>query len=66
MPSEHPTFRRLQAEATAAGEIVAADAETITIRGVFSPGIVIPLHPGARVFVLTEDDALDLVRSAGY
>jgi hypothetical protein len=63
---ENPVLRRLQSEAAAAGEIVSTDSETITIRGIFSPGIVIPLHPGARVFVLTEDDAVDLVSDAGY
>ncbi|WP_041324851.1 hypothetical protein [Mycobacterium marinum] len=59
MGSEHPYLQQLHAQASAAGEIISADTTTITVEGQFPPGVVIPLHPGARVFILTEQDAID-------
>jgi hypothetical protein len=53
---ENPRLRDLRDRATAVGEIVSVTGETITIGGIFSPGLTIPLHPGSRVVVLTEDD----------
>ncbi len=60
MGSENPELAYLRTEATAAGEIVSADANSITIEGSFTPGIVIPLHPGQRVLVFTEDEAFSM------
>jgi hypothetical protein len=55
---ENPRLRQLRTDATAVGEIVSVTADEITVCGIFSPGLTISLHPGARVVIVTEDDLL--------
>ena len=61
MKYENATLRQMRADATASGEIVAATADTITVEGQFGGGIAIDLRPGQRVFVITEDEAINLI-----
>lgn len=62
---EDQTLRDVRAAATAYGEIVSATSDTITIQGWFTSGIAIELHAGARVVVLTENEAIALLGSRG-
>lgn len=61
MKHEHPTLAALYAADVAFGEIAEVTADTITITGDFRPSDAIALRPGTRVYVLTADQAIDLV-----
>lgn len=58
MSTENPALREIQASVTAYGEIESLTGDTITIDGTFYGGHAIPLHTGAKVYILTEDEAL--------
>lgn len=59
--AEDPTLRELEYEASATGEIRSITTDSIEIRGIFTPGQSLVLRPGAKVFILTADDAIDLL-----
>jgi hypothetical protein len=66
MRNEHPTLTFLRSEATAHGEIAAASTDAVTIEGDFTPGLsAYDFRPGARVFILTEDDAIAIFDRTG-
>ncbi|MGW4097107.1 hypothetical protein [Mycobacterium sp. NPDC004974] len=56
--AENPTLRELEYDASATGEIHSITTDSIEIRGIFTPGQSLVLRPGAKVFILTADDAL--------
>lgn len=59
---EHPAISNMRNYDVAEGEVTEVTATGITIAGSFNPGLAVTLHPGARVFVLTEDDVINLTR----
>lgn len=61
MSVEHKTLQMLECEATAYGEIHSITTDSIEIRGDFTPGQSLVLRPGAKVFILTADDAIDVL-----
>lgn len=61
MKYEHPTLAELYGRGIPFGEISEVTADTITITGDFPPGDAVTLRPGTRVYVLTADDAIELV-----
>lgn len=66
MTADHPTLTYLRGEATAHGEISVSEPSQVLITGDFPPGLsAYDFRPGARVFILTEDDAIDLFNRAG-
>lgn len=61
MSQDHQHIKTMQNFATVEGEISSATADSITISGWFGGGVAIQLRPGARVFVLNEDDTVNLI-----
>lgn len=59
--SEDPTLIDLENAANATGEIHSMTGDSIEIRGIFTPGQALVLRPGARVFVLAVDDAIEIL-----
>lgn len=59
--SEDPTLIDLENAASATGEIHSMSGDSIEIRGIFTPGQALVLRPGARVFVLAVDDAIEIL-----
>ncbi|OCB42533.1 hypothetical protein A5722_31000 [Mycobacterium vulneris] len=59
--AEDPTLRELECDASATGEIHSINTDSIEIRGIFTPGQALTLRPGVKVFILTADDAIDLL-----
>lgn len=55
--SEDPNLIWLERAASATGEIHSITGDSIAIRGQFTPGQALVVRPGARVFVITIDDA---------
>lgn len=63
MSAENQTLQMLEYEASAYGEIHSITTDSIEIRGNFTPGQSLVVRPGARVFVLTVDDAIKVLDS---
>ena len=63
---ENPVLNDLHAQDVPAGEVAEVTSTGITIAGSFNPGLAITLHPGARVYVLTEDDAIRLLKPCQF
>lgn len=61
MRSDDSDLRQLRNDLTGHGEVVSVTADSITIEGSFGHSIPMPLHPGARVFVVSEDEALGMM-----
>ncbi|WP_100454734.1 hypothetical protein [Mycobacteroides abscessus] len=59
--SEDPFILELQAGASATGEIHSFTTESIEIRGTFTLGQGLVLRPGAKVYILADDDAVDVI-----
>ncbi|MDO2982002.1 hypothetical protein [Mycobacteroides abscessus] len=59
--SEDPFILELQAGASATGEIQSFTTESIEIRGTFTLGQGLVLRPGAKVYILADDDAVDVI-----
>ncbi|GLE58625.1 hypothetical protein NJBCHELONAE_39350 [Mycobacteroides chelonae] len=59
--SEDPTLVNLETAASASGEIISMTGDSIEIQGIFTPGQALVLRPGARVFVLAVDDAIEIL-----
>jgi hypothetical protein len=63
MSAENLTLQMLEYEASAYGEIHSMDTDSIEIRGNFTPGQSLVIRPGAKVFVLTADNAIKVLDS---
>lgn len=61
MSAENLTLQMLEYEASAYGEIHSITTDSIEIRGNFTPGQSLVLRPGAKVFVLTTDNAITVL-----
>lgn len=61
---ENPTLRYLTGIGIPSGEIRSVTADTITIAGDFNPGLGIELRVGRRVYVLTDDTAIEELQAA--
>lgn len=59
--SEDPFILELQAGASAVGEIHSFTTGSIGIRGSFTLGQGLVLRPGAKVYVLADTDALEVI-----
>lgn len=59
--AEDPILRELEYDASAVGEIHSITTDSIEIRGIFTPGQSLTLRPGVKVFILTADDAIELL-----
>ncbi|MEC4843345.1 hypothetical protein R2359_03300 [Mycobacteroides chelonae] len=59
--SEDPFILELQAGASAVGEIHSFTTDSIEIYGTFTLGQGLVLRPGAKVYVLADTDALDVI-----
>lgn len=59
---EHPALQNMHSEGIPTGEVTELTGSGITIAGTFSPGTAVTLHPGARAFVLTEDDVIAMTK----
>ncbi|MDM1886485.1 hypothetical protein [Mycobacteroides abscessus] len=59
--SEDPFILELQAGASATGEIHSFTTDSIEIRGTFTLGQGLVLRPGAKVYILADDDAVDVI-----
>lgn len=59
--SEDPTLVELEHAASATGEIQSFTTDSIAICGNFTLGQGLVLRPGARVFVLAVDDAIEIL-----
>lgn len=59
---EHPSLRWLNNTGIPSGEIISVTSESIVIEGIFAPGLTHELRSGERVFVVTADDAIALLR----
>ncbi|WJJ56295.1 hypothetical protein [Mycobacteroides abscessus] len=59
--SEDPFILELQAGASATGEIHSFTTESIEIRGTFTLGQGLVLRPGAKIYILADDDAVDVI-----
>lgn len=59
--SEDPFILELQAGASAVGEIHSFTTDSIEIRGTFTLGQGLVLRPGAKVYVLTDSHAVEVI-----
>ncbi|SIF96977.1 Uncharacterised protein [Mycobacteroides abscessus subsp. abscessus] len=59
--SEDPFILELQAGASATGEIHSFTTDSIEIRGTFTLGQGLVLRPGSKVYILADDDAVDVI-----
>ncbi|SLI18268.1 Uncharacterised protein [Mycobacteroides abscessus subsp. massiliense] len=59
--SEDPFILELQAGASATGEIHSFTTDSIEIRGTFTLGQGLVLRPGAKVYILADIDAVDVI-----
>lgn len=59
--SEDPFILELQAGASAVGEIHSFTTDSIDIRGTFTLGQGLVLRPGAKVYVLTDSHAVEVI-----
>lgn len=59
--SEDPFILELQAGASAVGEIHSFTTDSIEIRGTFTLGQGLVLRPGAKVYVLTDTHAVEVI-----
>ncbi|MDM3950337.1 hypothetical protein [Mycobacteroides abscessus] len=59
--SEDPFILDLQAGASAVGEIHSFTTDSIEIHGIFTLGQGLVLRPGAKVYVLADTDALEVI-----
>ncbi|SLC01174.1 hypothetical protein [Mycobacteroides abscessus] len=59
--SEDPFILELQAGASAVGEIHSFTTGSIGIRGSFTLGQGLVLRPGAKVYILADSDAVDVI-----
>ncbi|SIJ94737.1 hypothetical protein [Mycobacteroides abscessus] len=59
--SEDPFILGLQAGASPTGEIHSFTTESIEIRGTFTLGQGLVLRPGAKVYILADRDAVDVI-----
>lgn len=59
--SEDPFILELQAGASAIGEIHSFTTDSIEIRGTFTLGQGLVLRPGAKVYVLTDTHAVEVI-----
>lgn len=59
--SEDPFILELQAGASATGEIHSFTTDSIEIHGTFTLGQGLVLRPGAKVYILADSDAVDVI-----